>query len=523
MTRAHDYLSREQRFASAVQHVGLPGVVYLVGAGPGDPGLLTRRGADALACADVVIYDRLADDSLLALAPPEAELVYVGKQAALHALPQAQINDLLVAHAAQGKCVVRLKGGDPFVFGRGGEEASHLRASGIPYVVVPGVTSAVAAPAYAGIPVTDRRYASSFAVVTGHEDPDKSQSRLDWQTIAGAADTLVFVMGLTNLPRICQRLIDAGRPSETPAAVIERGTTNGQRVVLGTLGTLVQRTAAARLHAPALVVVGDVVRLAESLSWHRSQPLAGRRVLIVRAGRHSSHVAHAVKESGAEVVEVPYLHYRALPARRDLCLFLQGADWLVFTSAWAVRGLLAQVHSLGCDVRALGTARLAAVDQQCADSLARLGLRVDFIGRSTVPFATAFPAQAGTSVVVIGEKGGTSTMVRSLVRHGYRCHALAVFSSRANAQLSLPPLAQFDAVVLSSALAVRRFAGAYMQESQPPPLVVGIGRGTARTAQNLEIRLDVQLTRVAPAAIVQFLARVWKATTGSVQTAGSDG
>ena len=245
-----------------------PGTVYLVGAGPGDPGLLTLAGAEALARAEVVVYDRLADDSLLALAPPDAELIYVGKQAALHAVPQERINELLSKHALQGRCVVRLKGGDPFVFGRGGEEASYLRAHGVPYVIVPGVSSAVAVPAYAGMPVTDRRLASSFAVITGHEDPAKPQSRVDWAGVARGADTLVFLMGLTNLPRIAERLVAEGRAADTPAAVIEHGTTPGQRVVTGTLADITVRVREAGLQPPALIVVGEVVRLREELSWY---------------------------------------------------------------------------------------------------------------------------------------------------------------------------------------------------------------------------------------------------------------
>ena len=245
-----------------------PGTVYLVGAGPGDPGLLTMAGGEALARAEVVVYDRLVDDSLLALAPRDAELVYVGKQADLHAIPQERINELLSEYALRGKCVVRLKGGDPFVFGRGGEEASYLRKRGVPYVVVPGVSSAVAVPAYAGIPVTDRRFASSFAVITGHEDPAKPQSRVDWPAVARAADTLVFLMGLTNLPRIAERLMAEGRAADTPTAVIERGTTPSQRVVTGTLADITERVREAGLGPPVLIVVGEVVRLRGELSWY---------------------------------------------------------------------------------------------------------------------------------------------------------------------------------------------------------------------------------------------------------------
>lgn len=245
-----------------------PAVVHLVGAGPGDPGLLTLAGARALAQAEVVVYDRLVDDSLLELAPADADLIYVGKQAAVHAVPQEQINELLSSRALQGERVVRLKGGDPFVFGRGGEEASHLRSLGIPFVIVPGVSSAVAVPAYAGIPVTDRRLASSFAVITGHEDPARRQSRVDWHAVARGADTLIFLMGLTNLPRITARLAMEGRAADTPVAAIENGTTPGQRVVTGVLSDIDVRVREAGLCPPALIVIGEVVSLRDELSWY---------------------------------------------------------------------------------------------------------------------------------------------------------------------------------------------------------------------------------------------------------------
>ena len=239
----------------------MTGGVALVGAGPGDPGLMTVRGLAILRKAQVVVYDRLIDPRLLDEAPPRALRVFVGKASGAHTLPQSEINALLIGHARRGQRVVRLKGGDPFVFGRGGEEAEALAAAGIPFEVVPGVSSAVAAPAAAGIPVTHRAVASSFAVVTGHEDDRKSFSRVDWSRLATAVDTLVILMGLENLPRIARALRQAGRAAETPAAVIERGATTGQRVVVGRLDTIATRVAAAGVRSPAVIVVGDVVAL----------------------------------------------------------------------------------------------------------------------------------------------------------------------------------------------------------------------------------------------------------------------
>jgi uroporphyrin-III C-methyltransferase len=248
------------------------GTVYLVGAGPGDPGLITVRGLAVLRQATVVIYDRLVHPALLAEAPASAQRLYVGKEAGAHCLPQAQINHLLIAYARRGETVVRLKGGDPFVFGRGGEEAVAVAAAGIPFVIIPGVSSAIAVPAYAGIPVTHRKFASSFAVITGHEEDEKTAATVNWAGLATAVDTLVVLMGVRSLPRIAGQLLAAGRPRDTPVALVRRGTTGEQETLIGTLGTIAQRAKAARLEPPVVAVIGEVVTLHERLHWFREQP-----------------------------------------------------------------------------------------------------------------------------------------------------------------------------------------------------------------------------------------------------------
>jgi len=486
-----------------------PGIVYLVGAGPGDPGLLTRHGADALECADVVVYDRLADDALLALAPSDAELIYVGKQAAVHAVPQGRINELLSEHAALGKCVVRLKGGDPFVFGRGAEEATHLRERGIPFVVVPGVSSAVAAPAYAGIPVTDRRHASSFAVVTGHEDPTRTSARIDWHAIAHGADTLVFLMGLTNLPTICERLIDEGRPATTPAAVIERGTTPGQRVVTGTLADLTERVAAAQLHPPSLIVVGEVVRLGDRLAWHESQPLAGRRIVVPRVRHRPSEIVRLLKSAGAETVEVPILRSVTLPATDDLLARLHAAGWLVFTSPGAFEALLEQLDHNRLDARALGDARLAAVGPATASSLRRRGLRVNYAPEAASGFAGAFPTSVGSNVLVVGEEGGDPHVSRGLEALGAHCHELPVTRLTTDERVPVPPIDQFDGVALASSNAVRRLFEVYPSGPTEGQTVVSIGPLTSATAVALGVRVDVEAATPSPAAVAHcFIERL---------------
>jgi uroporphyrin-III C-methyltransferase len=251
--------------------VTTPGRVYLVGAGPGDPGLMTVRGLDLLRRAEVVVYDRLVNPCLLDEAPATARRVFAGKHAGAHCLPQARINTLLIDHARRGRSVVRLKGGDPFVFGRGGEEALALAAAGIAFEVVPGVSAAVAVPAYAGIPVTHRGTGSSFAVVTGHEDPEKAATAVDWARLATAVDTIVVLMGLRSLPRIVAELVANGRVPATPVALIRWGTTEAQATVIGTLGDIVERAGAARLAPPVLAVIGDVVRLRQRLEWFEAR------------------------------------------------------------------------------------------------------------------------------------------------------------------------------------------------------------------------------------------------------------
>ena len=263
-------------------------MVYLVGAGPGDPGLITAKGLAVLRRAQVVVYDQLASPELLKEAPADAEIIYVGKKAGAHAVPQEGINDLLVARARAGLTVVRLKGGDPFVFGRGGEEAEELAQAGIPFEVVPGVTAAVAVPAYAGIPVTHRRYTTLVTFITGHEDPSKEASTIPWEALGKNPGTLVFLMGVKNLPEICRQLIDQGRIPSTPAAVIERGATLSQRTVTGTLTDIAKAARDAGIKPPAILVVGGVVELRKTLKWWETRPLWGKTVVVTRSRQQAS-------------------------------------------------------------------------------------------------------------------------------------------------------------------------------------------------------------------------------------------
>ena len=399
-------------------------MVYLVGAGPGDPGLLTRRGADVLARADVVVYDHLASPRLLDLAPPSALRVCAGKSIGHCTLSQAEINQTLSQHAHAGRTVVRLKGGDPYVFGRGAEEAEHLRSEGLPFEVVPGVTAAVGVTAYAGVPVTHRDVASAVAFVTGHHDPEAAENpnRLDWQALAKFPGTLVIYMGVTRLEALCRTLIRLGKAAETPAALIESGTLPRQRTVTGTLLDLPSRVVEAGLGPPALLVVGEVVERRSALRWFEDRPLFGQRIVITRPLDESDHSASLLETLGAEVLIAPtvtigppadWTHVdRAIERLAEF-------DWLVFTSANGVRYFLDRLDAVGRDLRALGHLKLAAIGPTTAEALARFRLKADLVPpefRSESLAAALAERAAGSRVLLARADRGRTILKDDLER-----------------------------------------------------------------------------------------------------------
>jgi uroporphyrinogen III methyltransferase/synthase len=355
-------------------------LVALVGAGPGDPGLMTARSLELIAAADVVLYDRLIPAGALDGARAGAELVYVGKEPGRPAMEQEDIGALLVEHGRAGRRVVRLKGGDPFVFGRGGEEAAALREAGIAYEVVPGITAGIAAPAYAGIPVTHREAASAVAFVTGHEDPEKEESALDWEALARFPGTLVFYMGVGRLARIAQALIDAGRPADEPAAVVERGTLPDQRTVAATLATIAARVDEEGVRPPAITVVGPVAALREHLAWLEERPLHGRTVAVTRARAQASGLAAKLRALGAEVVEAPAIRIEPLAGEApDLSAY----DLVVLTSPNGV-GLLFDRLAGTRDARALAGKTVAAIGPGTARALRERGIEPDVLPERSV-------------------------------------------------------------------------------------------------------------------------------------------
>jgi len=357
-------------------------IVYLIGAGPGDPGLLTLKGQSCIARSDVVIYDYLAAPELLAHAGDDAELIYVGKKGGDHTLPQAGINDLIVAKARQGRIVARLKGGDPFIFGRGGEEVERLIEEGIDFEVVPGVTSAVAAPAYAGIPLTHRQFTSSVTFVTGHEDPTKETSSINWKALAQGGGTLVFFMGVKNLTYIAERLLHYGMSPETPAALVRWGTTPRQQTVTGALATIADIAAAAGMAPPALIVIGEVVRLREKMKWFETRPLFGKSIVVTRARAQASDLVSRLAELGAVCHEVPAI--RIMPEEdygpMDRAISeINTYDWLIFTSVNGVDFFFNRLFHAGLDARALGRIRTAVIGPATAERLLGFGIKTDIL------------------------------------------------------------------------------------------------------------------------------------------------
>ncbi len=480
------------------------GRVYLVGAGPGDPGLITARGLEVLRRAQVVVYDRLVNERLLAEAPGGAELVYAGKGPEGHVMEQDEINRLLVRRGAEGRLVVRLKGGDPFVFGRGGEEALALAAAGVPFEVVPGVTSAIAVPAYAGIPVTHRDMASSFAVITGREDPAKEWSRIRWDRLAGGVGTIVVLMGVESLDETVARLVEHGLPWSTPVAVIEGGTEPRQRTVAGVLDDIVQRAREARLRPPAVTVVGEVVRLRERLRWFDNRPLFGRRVLVTRSRAQASALSRRLEELGAEAIEVPAIEVRPpedwLPLDRAIARLPEFA-WIVFTSVNAVDSFFGRLDAAGRDARALAGVRVAAIGPATAEALRARGLRADYAPQrfTTEALAQGLAVTPGARVLLPRADIAPEELVRDLTARGAAVEQVVAYRTvtpEGSRELAREALAggRVDMVTFTSSSTVQNLVSLLGKEARAllsGVPVASIGPATTRTAERLGLRVAV--------------------------------
>ena len=358
----------------------MTGKVYLVGAGPGDPGLITVRGVECIQRADVIVYDYLSNPALLRHARSDAEIIYAGKQASNHTLTQDEINALLVERGKAGKIVTRLKGGDPFVFGRGGEEAEELHKAGIPFEVVPGISSSIAAPSYAGIPVTHRAVATAFMVITGHEDPTKRESQVNWKNVAEFFGTRVILMGVERIGVIAGELMKYGAAPDLPVAMVRWGTTGQQETITGTLATI--EKVAANFKPPAVTIVGDVVRQRDVLNWFEKRPLFGKRIVVTRSREQASELVRQLTELGADVLEIPTIKItppKNLAPLREAVTAMGEYDWVVFTSPNGVDALFRTYFEVHKDLREFGPVRIAAIGKATADKVAEYHLEVDFI------------------------------------------------------------------------------------------------------------------------------------------------
>jgi uroporphyrinogen III methyltransferase/synthase len=480
--------------------------VYLVGAGPGDPGLLTARALALIAAADVIVYDRLIPTSALDGARADAELVYAGKEGGSPSVSQTEIERLLLEHGGTGREVVRLKGGDPFVFGRGGEEAESLREAGIPFEVVPGVTAGVAAPAYAGIPVTHRDAASAVAFLTGHEDPAKPESALDWDALASFPGTLVIYMGVRQLGAIAQRLIAGGRPASEPAALVQRGTFADQRVVTATLESIASVAQREGVRAPAIAIIGAVATLHERLAWFDRRPLAGLTVAVTRARAQASGLAARLRELGADVVEAPAIRISPLegPAPE-----VQRYDLICLTSPNGVRLLFDRLAGAGRDARALAGARVAAIGPGTAAALREHGVIADvmperFVAEGLVEALADVPV---TRALVARAAEARDVLPDALRGRGAEVDVVALYETVAEplTEQQLRAVAGADFVTFTSSSTVRFFLDAAREHLSPATRLVSIGPVTSDALREHGLAPDVEAVRHDIDGVVEAL------------------
>jgi uroporphyrinogen III methyltransferase/synthase len=467
----------------------MSGRVYLVGAGPGDPGLLTARALELIAAADTILYDRLIPSAALEGARPDAELLYVGKEGGGASVPQEQTEALMVARAQAGGTVVRLKGGDPFVFGRGGEEALALRAAGIPFEIVPGVTAGVAALAYAGIPVTHRGLARACAFVTGRTG---DESELDWAALAAFPGTLVFYMGVGRLAQISAALIEAGRAPQEPAAVVEAGTLPAQRTVRGTLQTIAERAVEEQVGSPSITVVGAVAELADELAWVAARPLGGLTVAVTRARAQASGLAQSLRELGAEVVQAPSIRIEPIPGPP---LDPAGYDLICVTSQNAVGALFERLAAGGRDARSLAGARIASIGPGTDRELRAHGIVADVtaersVGEGMVEALADVPA---TRALIARARGGREVLPEALRERRVEVDVLELYESVAEplAAETVTALGAADYVTFTSSSTVRNLLGA-IGELSPHTRVVSIGPVTSETLREHDVEVDVE-------------------------------
>ena len=494
------------------------GKVYLVGAGPGDPGLLTLKGKKALERADVVIYDFLANDDLLRYAGPDCEKISVGKRPGERSTPQEDINSLIISKAKEGRIVVRLKGGDPFIFGRGGEEALALARAGIAFEVVPGVSSGHAVPAYAGIPLTQRELSSSVTFLTGHEPPSSSSNAINWAKLATGSDTLVLFMAVRNLPEISAVLIREGRDPQTPAALIRWGTRIEQQTVTGTLADIAAK--AGGIEAPAVVVVGEVVGLREELNWFERLPLFGKRIVNTRAKEQAGTLTEAIEELGAKAVEIPAIEIRdpqSWVPLDEAIQRLEEFDYLIFTSANGVKKFLGRLHACGRDVRDLKGLQIGAIGPGTASELAATGIRADFLPEEYRAEGLIECIQGidirGKKFLIPRAKIARDILPRTLEERGAQVEVVEAYETtqpdyaRGELKQLLSPAP--DAITFTSSSTVNNFVKLldqhYLRGVMDSAALVSIGPITSATIRKHGLRVSIEARESTIKGLVQAL------------------
>ena len=496
----------------------MTGKVYLVGAGPGDPGLITVKGMRALEQAQVVVYDRLVDPALLQAVPDAAERIFVGKARGRQQLTQTEINQLLVDKASQGFTVVRLKGGDPFVFGRGGEEALELKANGLPFEIVPGVTSAIAGPAYAGIPLTHRGISTTFTVVSGSEDPSKAESTVPWEVLAKNGGTLVVLMGWASLEKILKTLQQEGLSATTPAALVQWGTWTKQRTVTGNIENILEKGQEAGLTPPVITVIGEVVNLREELAWFDKRTLFGKRVLVTRSRSQASRLCTLLEQAGANPVELPTIEIGPLEDFSELDATLKNLtdyQWVMFASANAVESVFERLELQGKDARALAGMTVGAIGPATAQALSRRGITADFVPNRPVSEAVLKELSGrdwqDVSVLLPAADIGRDELEKGLTEMGAKVNRLAAYRNVPVEGVSGLAKKAFldgvDVVTFTSSSTVRNLVE--MLDGDRAALeasfIACIGPVTSATARELGLRVDLEATKHTVEGLVDAL------------------
>lgn len=475
------------------------GKVYLVGSGPGDPGLITVRGMKLLETADVVVHDRLIPQQLLSKVRPDAKVIDVGKASEGSSGEQSSINDTLVREAKAGKTVVRLKGGDPYIFGRGGEEALELVESGIEYEVVPGISSSIAAAAYAGIPVTYRGLSSSVTIVTGHEDPTKPETAVHWDRLAKGADTLVILMGAQTLPGIVKAILGTGVEATRPAAVIQWGTDPRQRTAVGTLANIVQKVQAEKIQSPAAVVIGPVVTLREKLMWFEKRPLLGKRVLVTRARTQASKLVEQLAELGAVPVELPTIEptepadFKPLD---DAIRKVQSYQWIIFTSVNAVDAFFGRLQKARLDSRTLSGVKVCAIGTVTLQALASHGIFADYVPEefTTDGLAVGLGKKLdGAHILIPRADIAPEKLVNDLKKAGAQVEQVIAYRTAKPERVNKESIGKIDIATFTSSSTVKNFVEIFGDTSAlNGSVIASIGPMTSTTAKEAGLNVDIE-------------------------------